>query len=66
MWRCGGNVLRRHPRFSRGRVKSFTINRHIGGEDEAVLIVGGDRNLTLSQRNIARAVDHIYLLAIGD
>lgn len=60
------NVLCRHPRFSRGRIKSLTIYRHVGGEDEAVLIVGGDRNLTLGQRNIACAVNHIDLLTIGD
>ena len=66
MWRCGCDVLRRHPRFSGGTVEGLPIEGDVSGEDEPIEVVSRDGHLALGQGHVARVVNHVDLLAVGD
>ena len=66
MWRCGCDVFRSHPRFRGGTVEGRQIEGDVGGEDEPIEVVSRDGYLALGQRHVARVVNYVDLLAVGD
>ena len=66
MWRSGRDVFCCHPRLRGGTVEGRQIEGDVGGEDEPIEVVSRDGHLALGQRHVARVVNHVYLLAVGD
>ena len=66
MGRSGRDVFCRHPRLCGGTVEGREIKGNVGGEDEPIEVVSRDGHLTLGQGHVARVVNHVDLLAVGD